>query len=127
MLDNALPMPEFQNVIRSLGRPAGRAGKMWQCTQRAGEAVFVPGKFLHTTMNLGERGARWPPRSAQAEDKDPPRGGFAALAAGLGGEGGVDLGALLADARVEGHGRSIREPRRVLATINTGIYTCLPQ
>jgi hypothetical protein len=115
MLDNVLPMPEFQfqNVIRSLGR-----GARWQDVAvhvhatgggggvRAGQ---VPAHDYEPGRGAGRR-RRGPPRP-RTKTRDP-RGGFAALAAGLGGEGGVDLGALCIAGRCTGRGaRSIREPR----------------
>ena len=40
-------------ALRVLGGHAGD-GTTWDCTQRPGEAVFVPALFLHATINLDE-------------------------------------------------------------------------
>ena len=49
----------------------GGGGETWDCTQRAGEVVFVPAGFLHATVNLDESVAV----AIQCDDGVDPRTG----------------------------------------------------
>lgn len=90
LLNEVLPLPAFQSVIKNMNGE----GSMWQCTQKAGEAVFVPRMHLHAIMNLDDALAV----AIQAEDADP-KARFAGLIADL----GVDMTILLKEAREMGH------------------------
>lgn len=50
LLHRVLPSAAFQRPWRMLGE----RGQTWDCTQTAGEMVFVPEHFLHATVNLDE-------------------------------------------------------------------------
>ena len=43
------------------------AGRAWGCTQSAGEAVYLPNRYLHATVNLEEGVAV----AVQCENTDP--------------------------------------------------------
>lgn len=44
----------------------------WDCTQHSGEAVFIPEKFLHATVNLDESVSL----AVQCDDDADPRNGL---------------------------------------------------
>ena len=53
-------------------RALGGGGDTWDCTQHPGEAVFVPARFLHATINLDESVAV----AVQCDDGADPRAGL---------------------------------------------------
>lgn len=77
-----LPQQEFQAALAGLER----GGKMWQCTQQPGEAVYVPAMFLHAIVNMDEVVSV----AIQADDHDPAAA-FAALLANAGVDGALRL------------------------------------
>jgi hypothetical protein len=53
-------------------RMLGAGGDTWDCTQHAGEVVFIPAMFLHATINLEESVAA----AMQCDDGADPRAGL---------------------------------------------------
>lgn len=63
LLYKVLPSPSF----RAAWRKFERGSRAWECTQHAGEVVFVPELFLHAIVNLEESLAV----AIQCENNDP--------------------------------------------------------
>jgi hypothetical protein len=51
LLERVLPSSHFQSLWKQV---AVESGGGWECTQSAGEAVFLPHEVIHTIVNLGE-------------------------------------------------------------------------